>query len=153
MRAGRPPHPGRLNETAHLIFKDSDTSWRRARPALGALLKSDLFREGVDGEAVTWAANRMQQRHDGRRLLMVISDGSPTDGATTLANDAHYLDHHLCNVVASLEAQGEVEIYGIGVGLDLSPYYRNNRAFDLSESVNNTVLREIVAMIAAGTCH
>ncbi len=153
LRAGRPPHPGRLNETAHLIFKDSDTSWRRARPALGALLKSDLFREGVDGEAVTWAANRMQQRHDGRRLLMVISDGSPTDGATTLANDAHYLDHHLCNVVASLEAQGEVEIYGIGVGLDLSPYYRNNRAFDLSESVNNTVLREIVAMIAAGTCH
>lgn len=151
MRAGRPPHPGRLNETAHLIFKDSDTSWRRARPAMGALLKSDLFREGVDGEAVTWAAQRLVQRHDGRRLLMVISDGSPTDGATTLANDAHYLDHHLCNVVAQLEAQGEVEIYGIGVGLDLSPYYRNNRAFDLSNSVSNAVLREIVAMIAAGT--
>lgn len=150
LRAGRPPHPGRLNETAHMIFKDSDTSWRRARPALGALLKNDLFREGVDGEAVVWATNRMQQRHDGRRLLMVISDGSPTDGATSLANDAHYLDHHLCNVVASLEAQGAVEIYGIGVGLDLSPYYRNNRAFDLSASVTNTVLREIVAMIAAG---
>ncbi len=150
LRAGRPAHPGRLNETAHLVFKDSDTSWRRARPALGALLKSDLFREGVDGEAVTWAASRMQQRHDGRRLLMVISDGSPTDGATSLANDTHYLDHHLCNVVASLEAQGAVEIYGIGVGLDLSPYYRNNRAFDLSASVSNTVLREIVAMIAAG---
>ena len=150
LRAGRPAHPGRLNETAHLVFKDSDTSWRRARPALGALLKSDLFREGVDGEAVTWAASRMQQRHDGRRLLMVISDGSPTDGATSLANDTHYLDHHLCNVVASLEAQGAVEIYGIGVGLDLSPYYRNNRAFDLSASVSNTVLREIVAMMAAG---
>lgn len=150
LRAGRPAHPGRLNETAHLIFKDSDTSWRRARPALGALLKSDLFREGVDGEAVTWAANRMQQRHDGRRILMVISDGSPTDGATTLANDAHYLDHHLCNVVASLEARGEVEIYGIGVGLDLSPYYRNNRVLDLSHSITNTVLREIVTMIAAG---
>jgi cobaltochelatase CobT len=151
MRAGRPSHPGRLNETAHLIFKDSDTPWRRARPAMGALLKSDLFREGVDGEAITWAAQRLVQRHDGRRLMMVISDGSPTDGATTLANDAHYLDHHLCNVVAQLEAQGQVEIYGIGVGLDLSPYYRNNRAFDLSNSVSNTVLLEIVAMIAAGT--
>lgn len=150
MRAGRPPHPGRLNEAAHLIFKDSDTPWRRARPAMGALLKSDLFREGVDGEAVTWAAQRLLQRHDGRRVLMVISDGSPTDGATTLANDIHYLDHHLCNVVAQLEAQGQVEIYGIGVGLDLSPYYRNNRALDLSKSVTNNVLREIVAMIAAG---
>lgn len=150
MRAGRPAHPGRLNETAHLIFKDSDTSWRRARPALGALLKSDLFREGVDGEAVQWAAQRLVQRHDGRRLMLVVSDGSPTDGATALANDANYLDHHLCQVVASLEAKGEVEIYGIGVGLDLSPYYRQNRAFDLSQSVSNAVLREIVAMIKTG---
>lgn len=150
MRAGRPAHPGRLNETAHLVFKDSDTNWRRARPALGALLKSDLFREGVDGEAVQWAAQRLVQRHAGRRLLLVVSDGSPTDGATALANDANYLDHHLCNVVASLEAQGEVEIYGIGVGLDLSPYYRQNRAFDLSQSVSNAVLREVVAMIRTG---
>jgi len=90
------------------------------------------------------------QRHDGRRLLMVFSDGSPTDGATALANDAHYLDHHLCHVVAELQAQGEVEIYGVGVGLDLSPYYRNNRALDLSHSVTQVVLREIVAMLAAG---
>lgn len=150
MRAGRPSNPGRLNETAHMIFKDSDTNWRRARQALGALLKSDLFREGVDGEAVQWAAQRLIQHHDGRRLLLVVSDGSPTDGATSLANDANYLDHHLCNVVTSLEAQGVVEIYGIGVGLDLSPYYRQNRAFDLSQSVSNAVLREIVAMIKAG---
>ena len=149
-RAGRPPHPGRLNEVAHLVFKDSDTPWRRARPAMGALLKSDLFREGVDGEAVAWAAQRLVQRHDGRRLLLVISDGSPTDGDTALANDAHYLDHHLCQVVAGLQAQGEVEVYGIGVGLDLSPYYRHNRALDLSHSVTQAVLREIVALIAAG---
>ena len=150
LRAGRPPHPGRLNETAHLVFKDSDTPWRRARPAIGALLKSDLFREGVDGEAVSWAAQRLVQRHDGRRLLLVISDGSPTDGATALANDTHYLDHHLGHVVAELQAQAEVEIYGIGVGLDLSPYYRHNRALDLSHSVTQAVLREIVAMLATG---
>lgn len=149
-RAGRPPHPGRLNEVAHLVFKDSDTPWRRARPAMGALLKSDLFREGVDGEAVSWAAQRLVQRHHGRRLLMVISDGSPTDGATALANDAHYLDHHLCQVVAGLEAQGEVEVYGIGVGLDLSPYYRHHRALDLSHSVTQAVLREIVDLLASG---
>jgi cobaltochelatase CobT len=150
LRAGRPPHPGRLNEVAHLIFKDSDTSWRRARPAMGALLKSDLFREGVDGEAVTWAAQRLVQRHDGRRLLLVLSDGSPTDGATALANDVHYLDHHLAHVVAELQAQGEVEVYGVGVGLDLSPYYRHNRALDLSHSVTQAVLREVVAMLATG---
>jgi cobaltochelatase CobT len=150
LRAGRPPHPGRLNEVAHLVFKDSDTPWRQARPAMGALLKSDLFREGVDGEAVSWAARRLVQRHEGRRLLLVVSDGSPTDGATALANDAHYLDHHLCHVVAQLQAQAEVEVYGIGIGLDLSPYYQHNRALDLTHSVTQAVLREVVAMIAAG---
>ena len=150
LRAGRPSHPGRLNEACHLVFKDSDTSWRRARRSIAALLKGDLFREGVDGEAVLWAARRLVERCDGRRLLLVFSDGSPTDGATALANDAHYLDHHLSHVVTQLSAQGEVEIYGVGVGLDLSPYYRQNRAFDLSNSVSNQVLREIVEMLAAG---
>lgn len=150
MRAGRPPHPGRLNEVAHLIFKDGDTPWRSARAALGALLKSDLFREGVDGEAVAWAAQRLLQRTAGRRLLLVVSDGSPTDGATALANDVHYLDHHLCDVVADLQAQTDIEIYGVGVGLDLSPYYRRHRALDLSHSVTHAVLGEIVAMLAAG---
>lgn len=149
-RAGRPAHPGRLNETCHLVFKDGDTPWRRARQSIAALLKADLFREGVDGEALEWAAQRLVARGDGRRLLLVISDGSPTDGATALANDVHYLDHHLCDVVARLEAQGDVEVYGVGVGLDLSPYYRHCRAFDLSASVSNAVLREMVAMIAAG---
>ncbi len=150
LRAGRPAHPGRLNETCHIVFKDSNTSWRRARRSIAALLKPDLFREGVDGEAVLWAARRLVERCDGRRLLLVFSDGSPTDGATSLANDSHYLDHHLSHVVAQLSAQSEVEIYGVGVGLDLSPYYRQNRAFDLSNSVSNQVLREIVAMLAAG---
>lgn len=150
MRAGRPAHPGRLNETCHMVFKDGDTSWRRARRSMAAMLKADLFREGVDGEAVDWAAARLNARGAARRLLLVISDGSPTDGATALANDAHYLDHHLVDVVGQLESQREVEVYGVGVGLDLSPYYRQCRSFDLSTSVNNAVFREIVAMIAAG---
>lgn len=133
-----------------MVFKDGDTSWRRARQSMAALLKADLFREGIDGEALEWAAQRLVARSDGRRLLLVISDGSPTDGATALANDAHYLDHHLGDVVAQLQAQGQVEVYGLGVGLDLSPYYRQCRAFDLSASVTNETFREIVAMIAAG---
>lgn len=148
VRAGRPAHPGRLNESMHLIFKDSDTPWRRARPAMGGLLKSDLFREGLDGEAVGWAAQRLVQRHHGRRLLLVVSDGSPTDGATSLANDPHYLDQHLCSVVADLQAKAEVEVYGIGVGLDLSPYYRRHRVLDLSHSVTHALLGEVVSLLA-----
>ena len=87
-RAGQPRHPGRLNERCHLIFKDADTPWRRARPAIGALLKADLFREGVDGEAVDWACARLHDRPEPRKILVVISDGCPMDSATQLANDA-----------------------------------------------------------------
>lgn len=153
VRAGRPAHPGRLNETAHLIFKDRETPWRQARHAMGALLKSDVFREGVDGEALRWAAQRLEQHSDARRLLVVISDGSPTDGATALANDEHYLDHDLSNVVADIEAQGRVEVLGLGVGLDLSPYYRRHRVLDLSNSVTQQVLRESVGLLARHASH
>ena len=148
LRAGRPAHPGRLNEACHMVFKDALTPWRRARPDIAALLKADLFREGIDGEAVSWACQRMQGRGEGRRLLIVISDGCPMDGATHQANDLHYLDHHLRQVVAQLEQSGQAEIFGVGVGLDLSPYYSKSQALDLSASVTNEVFRDIVALIA-----
>ena len=118
-RAGSPRHPGRLNEINHLVFKDADTPWRRARHDMAALLKADLYREGIDGEAVDWACDRLLAHNAERRLLVVVSDGCPMDGATALANDDYYLDHHLREVVARREQQGAVEIFGLGVGLDL----------------------------------
>lgn len=149
VRAGRPPHPGRLNEACHLVFKDAATSWRRARPAIAALLKADLFREGIDGEALGWAMRRADARDEQRKLLLVFSDGSPMDSATNLANDAHYLDHHLKDEVARFESRG-AEIYGVGVGLDLSPYYSRSHVLDLSGAVGGIVFRELIAMITRG---
>ncbi len=148
MRCGRPKHPGRLNEVRHMVFKDADTRWRRARPTIAALLKADLFREGVDGEAVDWACRRLAARDEPRRLLLVLSDGCPMDTATSLANDGHYLDHHLRHVVQRHERAGPVEIYGIGVGLDLSPYYSRSQALDLSALAGNRAFHEIIAMLA-----
>jgi cobaltochelatase CobT len=92
----------------------------------------------------------MSARSEARRLLIVVSDGSPMDSATNLANDAHYLDQHLKDVVASAEARG-AEIYGVGVGLDLSPYYSRSHVLDLSGSVGSSVFRELIAMVARGT--
>lgn len=145
---GRPHQPGRLNERCHIVFKDADTSWRRGRSGIAALLKPDLFREGIDGEAVAWACQRMENREEGRRLLIVISDGAPMDGATGLHNDAEYLDRHLLDVVQQQEQRASVQIYGLGVGLDLSRYYSRSHAIDLSEGVGSRVLGEVVAMIA-----
>lgn len=147
-RAGRPPHPGRLNEQLHLVVKDADTSWRRARPSVAALLKEDVYREGLDGEAVAWAAARMASRPEPHKILVVVSDGSPMDSATNLANDEHYLDQHLRQVVAGLEAAGEVAVCGLGVGLDLSAFYRRSMVLDLARPVGGPTVRELLGLLA-----
>jgi cobaltochelatase CobT len=147
-RAGKPPHPGRLNEQCHLVFKDADTAWRRARPQIAAMLKADLFREGIDGEAVRWACARLRERPEGRKLLLVVSDGSPMDSATNLANDTHYLDQHLVQEVQRIEQAGDVQVFGVGVGLDLSPYYSASLVLDPEGSTGNQVFRELLEMIA-----
>ncbi|MGY6652315.1 cobaltochelatase CobT-related protein [Amycolatopsis sp. TRM77291] len=144
-RAGRPRHPGRLNERLHLVFKDAETPWRRSRPDLAALLKADLFREGIDGEAVAWACGRMRARTEARRILLVLSDGSPMDGATSLANDPHYLDEHLRETV--LREENSVEIRGIGVGLDLSPFYRRSRVLDTSVTSGYAPFRDVLELL------
>jgi len=147
LRHGRPTHPGRINELCHMIYKRADTRWRRARPDIAALLKPDLFREGVDGEAVEWVYSRMRPIPSERKILLVISDGSPMDTATNLANDRHYLDNHLTQVVSRIEATGEIEIFGLGVGLDLSPYYRRSLAIDISEKLTNQVFFDLIEML------
>lgn len=147
LRRGRPAAPGRLNEVCHLVFKRAEHHWRRSRLDLAALLKPDLYREGIDGEAVDWACERMLAREADRRILVVISDGCPADSATGLANDAFYLDNHLKSVVARREAERAVDIFGLGVGLDLSPFYRRCLATDMSEALDNELLFEIVQRI------
>lgn len=148
MRAGSPSHPGRLNEVMHLVFKSAQLPWRRSRRALAALLKNDFYREGVDGEAVDWACARLRSRNALRRILVVVSDGSPLDSGTAQANDPHYLDHHLQDVVAAQSAVGDIEIRGLGVGLDLSPYYERSVVLDLSQGVGLRTFLEVSDLMA-----
>jgi len=147
-RAGRPAHPGRLNETTHLVFKDAQTGWRHARRDIAALLRPDLFRESVDGEALAWAVKRLRSRDEARKLLVAVSDGCPMDGATELANDAHYLDHHLQQVAGDIETAGDVELAAIGVGLDLSPYYGHCQAIDLDTGLGHQVFQDVVSLFS-----
>jgi len=145
---GRPENPGRLNERCHMVFKNADTGWRKARRDIAALLKPSNFREGLDGEAVDWACRRMHRHGEQREILIVVSDGSPMDSATSLANDEYYLDNHLKQVVECYESEPDIEIYGLGVGLSLTPYYSHCLAIDLGESLGNSVFQQILQMIA-----
>lgn len=145
IRAGRPRNPGRLNEVRHLVIKSADTGYRSARTAIAGLLKADLYREGIDGEAVQWARQRLQARDERRRILVVISDGGPMDAATALANDHHYLDRHLHDVLA---ASSDVQTCAVGVGLDLSIYYDRFTSVDLTRGTTRRVLSEVADTIA-----
>lgn len=147
MRQGRPENPGRLCELQHIVYKDADTAYRRARPAFATLLKPDIYKEGVDGEALLWAANRLLKRPEQRRILIVLSDGCPMETATHLTNDEQYLDSHLVQVANMLQARSDIELYALGFGLDLSRYYRNSLALDLPEPLENKVFMDVIRLL------
>lgn len=146
--SGRKENPGRLAEIEHIVYKDADTPIKQARDNISAMLKPDIFKEGIDGEALLWAAERMVDRQEERKILIVLSDGCPMETATTQSNGEDFLDNHLKQVASMLEARGDIELYALGFGLDLSPYYRNNLALDLPETLENSIFTEILRMLA-----
>lgn len=124
MSNGKPSHPGRLNDLRHIIYKGADAPWRRARKNLGLMMREGLLKENIDGEALIWAHNRLLARPEQRRILMVISDGAPVDDSTLSVNAGNYLEKHLRNVIEDIETQSPVELIAIGIGHDVTRYYR-----------------------------
>lgn len=124
VRDGRPAKPGRLNDLRHVIYKAADAPWRRARTSLGLMMKEGLLKENIDGEALLWAHDRLMGRPEARRILMVISDGAPVDDTTSSANGGAYLERHLRDVIARIENRSPVELLAIGIGHDVTRYYR-----------------------------
>lgn len=122
--AGKPGNPGRLNDLRHIIYKSADAPWRRAKKNLGLMMREGLLKENIDGEALTWAHDRLMARTESRQILMVISDGSPVDDSTQSANAALYLDKHLRQVIEHIETKSPVELIAIGIGHDVTRWYR-----------------------------
>lgn len=121
---GKPSHPGRLNDLRHIIYKSADTPWRRARKNLGLMLREGILKENIDGEALAWAHNRLLGRPEARRILMVISDGAPVDDSTLSVNPGNYLEKHLRDVIRFIETRSHVQLLAIGIGHDVTRYYR-----------------------------
>jgi len=120
----KPKTPGRLNDLRHIIYKGADTHWRQAKDNLGLMLKEGLLKENIDGEAITWAYNRIRKRKEERKILMVISDGAPVDDSTLSVNSGDFLEKHLKKMVKFIEDKSDIEILAIGIGHDVSRYYK-----------------------------
>jgi len=123
-QAGKPAMPGRLNDLRHIIYKPADVPWRRARKSLGLMLREGILKENIDGEALLWAHDRLLARHEDRRIMLVISDGAPVDDSTLSVNSGSYLEKHLRQVISYIEVRSPVELLAIGIGHDVTRYYR-----------------------------
>ena len=128
---GKPKTPGRLNDLRHIIYKGADTQWRQAKNNLGLMLKEGLLKENIDGEAISWAFNRIKRRKEERKILMIISDGAPVDDSTLSVNSGDFLEKHLKKMVKFIEDKSEIEILAIGIGHDVSRYY--DKAIKISD--------------------
>ncbi|MDC1538733.1 cobalamin biosynthesis protein CobT [Pelagibacteraceae bacterium] len=142
-------HPGRLNDLCHIIYKSADTPWRRAKNNLGLMLKEGILKENIDGEAILWAFNRLKKRKEERKIIMVISDGAPVDDSTLSVNSGNYLEQHLKKVVRWVEESKEVEINAIGIGHDVSSYYKQAIKIADVQELGDAMVDRLVALFLA----
>ena len=146
LAAGRPPMPGRLNDLRHIVYKKADDPWRRARKNLGLMMREGLLKENIDGEALLWAHGRLIARPEERRILMVISDGAPVDDSTLSVNSGTYLERHLRQVIDWIENRSPVQLVAIGIGHDVTRYYRRAVTIMDAEQLGGTMVEQLAGL-------
>ncbi|WP_151975285.1 cobaltochelatase subunit CobT [Erythrobacter sp. EC-HK427] len=149
LKDGRPPNPGRLNDLRHIIYKKADEPMRRARRNLGLMMREGLLKENIDGEALLWAHERLLTRPEDRRILMVISDGAPVDDSTLSVNSAGYLEGHLRKVIEWIETKSPVQLVAIGIGHDVTRYYKRAVTIMDAEQLGGTIIEQLADLFEA----
>ena len=146
LAGGKPQHPGRLNDLRHIVYKQADEPWRRARRNLGLMMREGLLKENIDGEALMWAHARLLARPEDRRIMMVISDGAPVDDSTLSVNSAGYLESHLRRVIDWIERQSPVQLVAIGIGHDVTRYYKKAVTIMDVEQLGGTMIEQLAGL-------
>ncbi len=146
LAAGRPPQPGRLNDLRHIVYKQADEPWRRAKKSLGLMMREGLLKENIDGEALLWAHGRLIARPEDRKVLMVISDGAPVDDSTLSVNTGSYLERHLRQVIGWIEGKSPVELVAIGIGHDVTRWYSRAVTIMDAEQLAGTMIEQLASL-------
>jgi cobaltochelatase CobT len=148
LAAGKPPTPGRLNDLRHIIYKAADAPWRRSRKNLGLMMREGLLKENIDGEALDWAHKRLLARGEQRKILMMISDGAPVDDSTLSVNPGNYLERHLRWVIEEIETRSPVELIAIGIGHDVTRYYRRAVTIVDAEELGGAITEQLAELFS-----
>lgn len=149
LKEGKPANPGRLNDLRHIVYKSADAPWRRARRNLGLMMREGLLKENIDGEALLWAHSRLIGRPEQRKILMMISDGAPVDDSTLSVNPGNYLERHLRGVIDLIETRSPVELLAIGIGHDVTRYYRRAVTIVDAEELAGAMTEQLASLFAA----
>ncbi|AHC73714.1 cobaltochelatase large subunit [Candidatus Endolissoclinum faulkneri L5] len=144
--SGSPQQPGRLNDLRHIIYKSANLPWRLSRKSLGLMLREDILKENIDGEALIWAYNRIISRPEERRILIVISDGTPVDDSTSSVNPPNYLEEHLRKIIKYIESSSFVELVAIGIGYDVTQYYRCATTIVDAEQLGDAIMKHLILL-------
>jgi cobaltochelatase CobT len=145
---GKPPHPGRLNDLRHVVYKKADEPWRRTRRNLGLMMREGLLKENIDGEALMWAYSRLAGRSEQRKILMVISDGAPVDDSTLSVNSGNYLERHFRKVIEDIENKSSVELVAIGIGHDVTRHYSRAVTIVDAEQLGGAMTDQLIGLFA-----
>jgi cobaltochelatase CobT len=148
LAAGKPPNPGRLNDLRHIIYKAADAPWRRSRKNLGLMMREGLLKENIDGEALDWAHKRLLGRPEQRKILMMISDGAPVDDSTLSVNAGNYLERHLRHIIEEIETRSPVELIAIGIGHDVTRYYRRAVTIVDAEELGGAITEKLAELFS-----
>ena len=148
LQAGKPALPGRLNDLRHIIYKSADAPWRRARKNLGLMMREGLLKENIDGEALEWAHKRLLGRSEQRKILMMISDGAPVDDSTLSVNPGNYLERHLRFMIEEIETRSPVELIAIGIGHDVTRYYRRALTIVDAEELGGAMTEKLAELFS-----
>jgi cobaltochelatase CobT len=143
---GKPSNPGRLNDLRHIVYKEADAPWRRSRKNLGLMLREGILKENIDGEALAWAHSRIVNRPEDRRILMVISDGAPVDDSTLSVNPGNYLEKNLREVIDYIERRSPVELIAIGIGHDVTRYYKRAVTIFDADQLGGAMLAQLTGL-------
>ena len=146
LAADRPANPGRLNDLRHIVYKKADEPWRHAKKNLGLMMREGLLKENIDGEALLWAHSRLIARPEERRILMVISDGAPVDDSTLSVNHGAYLENHLRKVIEWIESRSPVQLVAIGIGHDVTRYYKKAVTIMDAEQLGGTMVEQLAGL-------
>ena len=146
LNSGKPQNPGRLNSLLHIVYKSADIPYRMSKLSFGVMLKEGLLKENIDGEALLWAYNKLLIRPEKRRILMTISDGAPVDDATLSANSGQYLDNHLREVIKFIENSNQVELIAIGIGHDVTRYYKNATTINYIQHLGEVMTSQLMSL-------